>query len=85
MKHFDQKGEGPLIPILLLCLFGGLIYAGYIYLWPLVAGTDKPPAQAASIDATPTPGEAKGTLASSPAAQQVQGAQAAGELLGSGR
>ncbi len=84
MKRLDPRGEGPLMPVLFLVILGALAYAGYVYLWPMVAGTDKPSQQTSSTDPTPTP-ETKGTLAGSPAAQQVQGAQAAGELMGSGR
>lgn len=85
MGNLGQKCEGPFRAILLLCLLAGLAYACYIYLWPTVAGNDKPILQTASTDVTSTPGEGKGTSAGSPAAQQVQGAQAAGELLGIGR
>ncbi len=79
MKTISQKGEGALKTILLLFILAGALYAGYIFLWPMVSG---PGSQSASADATPTPGEAK---AGSPAAAAVQGAQAAGDLYSSGR
>ena len=79
MKTISQKGEGALKTILLLFVLAGAVYAGYVFLWPMVSG---PGSQTASADATPTPGEAK---AGSPAAAAVQGAQAAGDLYSSGR
>ena len=79
MKTISQKGEGALKTILLLFVFAGAAYAGYVFLWPMLSGPDS---QAASAGPTPTPGEAK---AGSPAAAAVQGAQAAGDLYSSGR
>ena len=78
----NQKGEGLVKAILMLALLAVAGYFGYQYLWPMVNGSggNNPTALA---QGTPTPGD--GTVAGSPAAQQVQGAQAAGELMGSGR
>jgi flagellar basal body-associated protein FliL len=79
MKKLNSKGEGPLIPVLIIVILAGLAYAGYVYLWPMLSG---PSSQPSLAQVTPTPGEAK---AGSMAGAAVQGAQAAGDLLSSGR
>lgn len=76
MKRLGQKGEGMVQNLLFILVLAGLGYAGYVYLWPMVAGPE--PAAAG----TPAAGGAK---AGSPAGAAVQGAAAAGEVYGSGR
>jgi hypothetical protein len=80
MKNIGQKGEGAFSTILLLVFLAGAAYAGYVYLWPMVSGSEKsaPP----TAESTPVPGGAK---ASSPAGAAVQGAEALGELSSGGR
>jgi hypothetical protein len=75
----NQKGEGMVKALLFLVVLGAAGYAGYVYLWPLVAGADKP---AASAPSTVNGGQ---PMAGSPAAAAVQGSEAAGEVMGSGR
>jgi hypothetical protein len=79
MKRLDQKGEGMVSTIILVVVLAGLGYVGYVYLWPMATKADN----AKSANTTPVP--AKDAPAGSPAAGMVQGAQAAGEVLGSGR
>ncbi|HVZ81093.1 MAG TPA: hypothetical protein VHE12_09930 [bacterium] len=79
MKRLDQKGEGMVMNLILLAVVVALGYVGYVYLWPMV---DKPGTTQAS-NATPVPG--KDAPAGSPAAGMVQGAEAAGDVLSSGR
>ena len=69
----NQKGEGELGLILLIAFFAAIGYFGYKYFWP----ADKPAVAAEKKALDPRGGSLAG--------QQVQGAQAAGELLGSGR
>ena len=80
MKKLDSKGEGPLMPVLIVVILAGLAYAGYVYIWPMVSG---PSSQPSVAQVTPTPGGEQ--KAGSMAGAAVQGAQAAGDLLSSGR
>ena len=79
MKRLDQKGEGMVSNLIVLVVLIALGYVGYVYLWPMAVKADN----TQSANATPVP--AKDAPAGSPAAGMVQGAQAAGEVLGSGR
>lgn len=79
MKNIGQKGEGAVKTILLLVILAGAVYAGYVYLWPMLSGPSPAPQTAA---ATPVPGDAK---AASPAAAAVQGANALGEISSGAR
>ncbi len=84
MKKINQKGEGMVSTILILIVLAGAGYAGYVYLWPMVSGSDKPVPQAASAEVTPTPSETTGK-AGGMAGAAVQAGQAAGDLYSSGR
>jgi hypothetical protein len=75
LKH-SSKGEGQFGLILFIAFLAAVGYLGYKF-WP----KDKPPV-AAQPKALERDGDPK---AGSLAGQQVQGAQAAGELLGAGR
>lgn len=75
----NQKGEGMVKVLLFVLILGAAGYAGYVYLWPMVAGGDKP---AASAPSTINGGQ---PMSGSPAAAAVQGSEAAGEVMGSGR
>ena len=71
-------GEGMVQNLLFLIVLAGLGYAGYVYLWPMVAGPGTPKTQTAAPAAgDPKPGSMAGAA--------VQGAAAAGELYSSGR
>ena len=83
MKKINQKGEGLVSTLLILALLAGAGYAGYVYLWPMVSGPDKP-APAAAAQVTPVPAESTGK-AGGMAAAAVQAGQAAGDLYSSGR
>jgi hypothetical protein len=75
----NQKGEGMVKTLLFLVILGAAGYAGYVYLWPMVTGGNAP---AASAPASINGGK---PIAGSPAAAAVQGSEAAGEVMGSGR
>lgn len=75
----NQKGDGLLKTLLFLLILGAAGYAGYVYLWPMVAGGNRPAASA------PTTINGGKPVAASPAGAAVQGSEAAGEVLGSGR
>jgi len=66
--------------LLILLILGAAGYAGYFYLWPMVGGGNNTPA--ASAPSTLNNGQ---PIAGSAAGAAVQGAQAAGEVMGSGR
>jgi hypothetical protein len=79
MKKLNQKGEGMVSNIIVLLIVGALGYVGYVYLWPMAVKADS------GQTTNATPGPLKNTGGSSPAANMVQGAQAAGEVAASGR
>ena len=78
----NQKGEGMVKILLVLLILGAAGYAGYVYLWPMVAGGDKPAASAPTPVAALNGGQ---PIAGSMSGAAVQGSQAAGEIMGSGR
>ena len=79
MKRLDQRGEGVVSNLIMLVVVIALGYVGYVYLWPMAVKADSGQTAAA----TPVPG--RDAPAGSPAAGMVQGAQAAGDVLSSGR
>jgi len=74
---WNEKGEGMLVNLIMLAFLAAGAYFAFIYFWPKAGVSDKP----SSATATPS----GGPIAVSPAGQQVQGAQAAGDLMGAGR
>ena len=79
MEKLDQKGGGMVTNLILLAALVGLGYVAYAYLWPMAVKADSGQA----TNGTPVP--AKDAPAGSPAAGMVQGAQAAGDVMSSGR
>jgi hypothetical protein len=77
IRRQSSKAEGQLGLILFIAVLAAIGYFGYKYLWP----KDKPVQAVQPKTLDPKGGAPSGSLAG----QQVQGAQAAGELLGSGR
>ena len=77
IRRHNSKGEGQLGLIIFIAFLAAVGYFGWKYFWP----KDKPAQaeQPKALDAN------AGARAGSPAAAAVQGAEAAGELLGSGR
>lgn len=86
MRNFNQiklqKGEGIIGLLIFLAVVAGIGYGVYVYFNPTPTGSG---ATGQEVSATPTPSNGNGAQAGSPAGAAVQGAQAAGELMGSGR
>jgi hypothetical protein len=77
IRRYSSRGEGQIGLVLFIVFIAAVGYFGYKYFWP-----KNKPAQVTQPKALERDtGAPSGSLAG----QQVQGAQAAGELLGSGR
>ncbi|HUO56883.1 MAG TPA: hypothetical protein VMV05_01785 [bacterium] len=83
MKTINRKGGGLVGTLIMVLLLAGLAWGAYYFFFNGNGANPSQTASTASGDPTPTPSSEP--KAGSLAGAAVQGAQAAGEVLGSGR